>query len=204
MFVYKQATNLLVVDYASSYVDIANWAETTSSDVILHLGSIFPRHGIPETVESDNGPQYASYEFARFASEEGFIDCTNSPRNPQGNGKAERTVPTVKAMLKKSVDPYIALLTYRMTSLECGYLPAQLLMGWQPRMSIIVMASTLQPPWDESKQQRDRPENIKTRQTVDYDRYQRLVGILCRPQRHVYEGIEDIRHWCWTWHSNRC
>ena len=58
MFVYKQATYLLVVDNASSYVEIAKLAETTSPDVILHLRSIFARHGIPETVVSDNGPQY--------------------------------------------------------------------------------------------------------------------------------------------------
>ena len=173
MFVYKKATYLLVVDYASSYVEIAKLAATTSPDVILHLRSIFARHGIPETVVSDNGPQYASHEFVRFASEEGFIHVTSSPRYPQSNGKAERTVQTVKAILKKSVDPYGALLAYRTTSLECGYSPAQLLMCRQLRTSIPVMASTLQPRWDESKQLRDRQENIKTRQTVDYDRYHR-------------------------------
>ena len=79
----------------------------------------------------------------------------------------------VKAMLKKSLDPYGARLAYRTTSLECGYSPAQLLMGRQLRTSIPVMASTLQPRWAESKQLRDRQEKIKTRQTVDYDRYHR-------------------------------
>ena len=110
MFVYKNATYMLVVDYASSYVEIAKLAATTSPDVILHLRSIFARHGISETVVSDNGPQYASYEFARVASEEGFIHVTSSPRYPQSNGKAERAAQTVNAMLKKSVDPYGALL----------------------------------------------------------------------------------------------
>ena len=81
-----------MVDYASSYVEIAKLAATTSPDVILHMRSIFARHGIPETVVSDNGPQYASYEFARFASEDGFIHVTSSPRYPQSNGKAERPV----------------------------------------------------------------------------------------------------------------
>ena len=126
MFVYKKDTYLLVVDYTSSYVEIAKLAATTSPDVILHLRSIFARHWIPEIVVSDNGPQYASYEFAWFAGEEGYIHVTSSPRYPQSNGKAERTVQTVKAMLKKSVDPYGALLAYRTTSLECGYSPAQL------------------------------------------------------------------------------
>ena len=100
MFMYKKATYLLVVDFASSYVEITKLGAMTSPDVILHLRSIFARQGIPETVVSDNGPQYASYEFARFASEEGFTHY------PQSNGKAERTVQTVKAMLKKSVDLY--------------------------------------------------------------------------------------------------
>ena len=53
---YIDWTNLLVVDYASSYAQIAKLAETTSPDVILHPRSIFARHGIPETVVSDNGP----------------------------------------------------------------------------------------------------------------------------------------------------
>ena len=120
---------MLVVDYASSYVEISKLAATTSPDVIMHLRSISARHGIPETVVSDNGPQDASHEFARFASEEGFIHITSSPRYHQSNDKEERTVQTVKAMLKKSVDPYGVLLAYRTTSLECGYSPSQLLMG---------------------------------------------------------------------------
>ena len=98
-----------VVDHTSSYVEIAKLTATTSPDVILHLRSIFAIHGISQTIVSDDGPQYASYELARFASEEGFTHCTSSPRYPQNNGKAERTVQTVKAMLKKAVDPYGAL-----------------------------------------------------------------------------------------------
>ena len=84
-------------------------------------------------------------------------------------------------MLKKSVNPYGALLAYRTTSLECGYSPAQLLMGRQLKTSIPVMASTIQPRWDESKQLRDCQEKIKTRQTVDYDRYHRAqpLSTLC-------------------------
>ena len=45
MFVCKKVTYLLVVDYASSYVEIAKLAATTSPDVILHMRSIFARLG---------------------------------------------------------------------------------------------------------------------------------------------------------------
>ena len=108
---------------------------------------------------ADNGPQYPSEEPARFANVQGFLHCISSPRYPQSNGKAERAVQTVKTMLKKSVDPYGALLAYQTKTLECGYSPAQLLMSRQLRTSIPVMASTLQPRLDESKQLRNR-QNI--------------------------------------------
>ena len=121
MFYYRQSTYLLLVDYCSSYVKIAKLEKTTSSDVILHLRSVFARHSIPEVVVSDNGPQYAGFEFAKFAEEKGFTHIMSSPRYLQSNGKAERAVQTVKTLLKKATQPYDALLTYRTTALECGY-----------------------------------------------------------------------------------
>ena len=122
------------------------------------------------------------------------MHVTSSPRYPQSNGKAERTVQTVKAMLRKSVDLYGALLAYRTTSQECGYSPAQLLMGRQLRTSIPVMALTLQPRWDESKQLRDRQEKINTRQTVDYDRYHRAqpLNTLCAGDHVWVQGVTVV------------
>ena len=83
---------------------------TTSAAVIRTLKSVFSRHGIPETVRSDNGPQYSSKEFAQFASSYEFNHITSSPRFPQSNGQAERMVQTVKRLLKRAGDPYLALL----------------------------------------------------------------------------------------------
>ena len=173
MFFFKRATYLLVVDYCSIYVEIAKLDETTSSDVILHLRSIFARHGIPEVVVSDNGPQYAGHEFARFAERTGCTHITSSPRYPQSNGKLERAVQTVKNLLKKASDPYAALLAYRATALECGYSPAQLSMGRQLRTSLPVMEATLQPRWDDTKSTQRR-EMASKRQTEAYDRYNRV------------------------------
>ena len=45
-----------------------------------------------------------------FATSYGFTQVTSSPHYPRSNGLAERTVKTVKAMLKKSKDPHLALL----------------------------------------------------------------------------------------------
>ena len=45
---------LLVVDYYSRFVELAKLSTTTDDSVIIHMKSIFGRHGIPETVVSDN------------------------------------------------------------------------------------------------------------------------------------------------------
>ena len=60
----------------------------------------------------------------------GFKQVTSSPHYPKSNGLAERTVQTTKAMLEKSKDPHLALLSHRATALQwCGLSPAELLMG---------------------------------------------------------------------------
>ena len=97
-------TYLLVVDYFSRYIEIALLSHTRSTDIITHLKSIFARHGIPEVMMSDNGPQFSGQAFALFAAAYGFRHVTSSPRFPQSNGEAERAVQTVKNLLKKADD----------------------------------------------------------------------------------------------------
>ncbi|XP_014676649.1 PREDICTED: uncharacterized protein K02A2.6-like [Priapulus caudatus] len=60
LFELKKSKYLLVVDYYSRYIEVSRLESTSSRAVINHMKSIFARHGIAETVISDNGPQYAS------------------------------------------------------------------------------------------------------------------------------------------------
>ncbi|KAI3375322.1 hypothetical protein L3Q82_021813 [Scortum barcoo] len=83
---------------------------TRSTDVIIHLKSMFARHSIPETLISDNGPQFSGHNIKEFAADYGSEHLTSSPKFPQSNGEAEHTVQTTKNLLKKARDPYRALL----------------------------------------------------------------------------------------------
>ncbi|KAL7889064.1 hypothetical protein AOLI_G00040380 [Acnodon oligacanthus] len=63
LFTFDRQEYLLLVNYYSKFIEV-EWlkSDTRSATVITHLKSQFARHGIPETVISDNGPQFSSGE----------------------------------------------------------------------------------------------------------------------------------------------
>ena len=113
----------------SRYPEIVRLSDATSNVVIEHMKFFFSRHGITEEVRSNNGPQYSSAALAKFASEYEFLHINSSPLHPQSNGEAERMVRTVKSLLKKATDPYLALLAYRAIPVANGFSPSELLYG---------------------------------------------------------------------------
>ena len=145
LFTWKTAKYLLLVDYYSRFVEVVKLPSETSSVVIERMKSVFARHGIPQEVRSDNGPQFSSALFRKFSTEYKFTHVTSSPRYPASNGEAERAVRTVKNFLKKCDDPYLALLAYRSTPLYNGYSPAELLMGRQLRTISPILPEQLKP-----------------------------------------------------------
>ncbi len=108
--------------------------------------------------------QYSSEAYAAFAREYQFEHVTRSPHYPQANGEAERAVQTIKGLLKKEGDPYLALLAYRATPLQNGLSPSELLMSRRLR-------TTVPMPREQLKTLREREERLKTRQKSNFDRY---------------------------------
>ena len=145
LFEWEKSNYLLVVDYQSRWIEIVRLPQTTSRSIVNHMSSIFARYGIPELVVSDNGPQYSSDCFKEFARTYGFQHVTSSPHYPQANGEAERAVQTIKGLLKKSPDPYLALLAYRATPLALGYTPSELLMGRKLRTTVRMIRELRKP-----------------------------------------------------------
>ncbi|XP_033730104.1 uncharacterized protein K02A2.6-like [Pecten maximus] len=173
LFHWKGSNYLLVVDYFSRYIELAKLSSTTSPDIVLHLQSMFARHGIPETLVSDNGPQYASAVFQQFADKYGFIHRTSSPHHPQGNGETERAVQTVKRLFGGSKDSYLALLAYRATPLRCGHSPAELLMGRKIRTTLPENPNNLEPKWPDLTDFRAKEREHRVLQKQNFDRSQR-------------------------------
>ena len=89
LFERRKVDYLLVVDCYSRYIEVAKLTSTTAASVISHLKSILSHYGIPETVTSENGPQYSASVFTSFAEDYGFKRITSSPKYPQANGAAE-------------------------------------------------------------------------------------------------------------------
>ena len=165
LFQMKGMDYLIVIDYFSRYVEVAAMTKTTkSSEVIRVLNSIFARHGIPEQLRSDNGPQYDSAEFSHFAKQWGFKHVTSSPRFPQSNGEVERGVRTVKKLLQKAEDPTKGLLAYRSTPLACKFSPAQLLMGRTLRNSVPMFHTEPNLHWPDLEKLHARESESKLKQ----------------------------------------
>ena len=114
----------------SDYFELNQLSSTNSSSVIKSLKNQFARNGIPDTLYSDNGPQFACRLFKEFASAWHFDHQTSLPHYPQSNGKIENAVKIAKKLLTKAKasgqDPYLAILDWRNTpSPSIGSSPVQ-------------------------------------------------------------------------------
>ena len=165
---------LSLQDYYSRYIEVERLYSTRASFIIIKMKGTMARHGIPEQVFSDNGPQLSCAECAQFANTWGFVHSTSIPRYPQSNGLAEKAVQTAKKIVMKATesgrDPYIALLEYRATPIaDCGKSPAQLLMS---RRLISILPSTpasLQPVLVNPEDIQLRFEEKQDKQKTVYD-----------------------------------
>lgn len=69
-YLFRRKHFLVVCDYYSHYIEVVENENQATYCIITKLKSIFVRHGIPERVRTDNGPQFSplsTSEFRRFA-----------------------------------------------------------------------------------------------------------------------------------------
>ena len=150
LFEYDGKTYMVTSDYFSDFFKLDNLRSTTSVFVIKKPKAHFTRHGIPEQLISDNGPQFVSHDFLKFSQEWDFEHLMSSPHHSQANGKAENTVKEAKKILKKcrkaQSDTFLALLDHRNTpSTGIQISPAQRLFNRRTRSLLPMSAGLLKP-----------------------------------------------------------
>ena len=160
LFSLQDKNYLVTVDYFSNFWEIDSLGQDNSAKrVIRKLKAHFARYGCPETVVSDNGPQYASAEFATFSKEWDFEHTPSSPGNSQSNRQAELAVETAKKMLRKAIDTksdvQLAILDHRNTPSQSHDMsPAQCLFNRRTRTLLPTAGSLLQPRADTSQKRK--------------------------------------------------
>lgn len=148
---YIDGLNYLVtVDYYSNYSEIEFLTDMKAETVIAKIKQQFARHGIPNTVYSDNARQFDCDLFRKFSQKWSFKHITSSPTYAASNGKVEEAIQTLKRLILKSKvaksDPYLAILDFRNTPTQgVGTSPAQRLFGRRTRTLLPTTANLLNP-----------------------------------------------------------
>ena len=127
---------LIVIDSFSKFMDVHSTPTITSGATINLLRKTFANFGLPDTVVSDNAPNFCSKEMDEFFGRNGVKHVTPAPYNPPSNGLAERAVRTFQEGLHKFKDGDIKVricrFLYNQRRTACastGKAPSEMLMG---------------------------------------------------------------------------
>ena len=101
LFMFNKKHYMITVDYYSDYFEIDRLYCTTTSAIVKNLKNHFARHGIPDKVMTDNGPNFVSDKFVKFAESWNFLHTSSSSYYSRSNGKAETAVKIAKTLLRK-------------------------------------------------------------------------------------------------------
>ncbi|KAL5966883.1 Transposon Tf2-11 polyprotein [Taenia solium] len=133
---------LLMVD---CFTKVAEVESMKSQDAETVASTFFNRwicqHGVPESVHSDQGPNFESRLFIEPCKTFGITKTCTTPGHPQGNGQVGRTNRTLVGLLKaftKEAKPAYRAIVYASTSAS----PLKMLTGREMRVpSDIILPS---------------------------------------------------------------
>ena len=129
---------LVIIDAHSKWLEVIPMKTATSATTVQQLRTVLAKFGVPESVVTDNGPQFIGMEFEQFCERNGIRHIKVAPYHPASNGLAECAVQTFKQGFQKytegTIEDRVArfLLHYRIIPHSTtGMSPAQLLFGRQ-------------------------------------------------------------------------
>ena len=180
LFVYDSVNYVVLVDYFSDFWEVAMLNNTMSTSIIDFCKQQFSRHGIPDILISDNGPQLKSSEFTEFARTWQFTHITTSPYHSQSNGKVESAVKIVKSIIKKSQrdkrDLWLSILDWRNTPTECmNTSPVQRLFSRRTKTVLPTTSDLLTPKIEKGENVTKLLNNKRKKAKYYYDRSSRSL-----------------------------
>jgi len=184
---------IVLVDYFTGWVEAEPLQKIESSDIINFLTRVFSRHGIPELLITDNGPQFVS------AQTKGFLDLYSvyiSPAttyHPATNGKVENRNKEISKYLRllseaeKDWDELLptALWALRTTRNEAtGFSSFELLYGRRDKQPFELLVNV------------DKKSPNETQEEY-------LIRRFTRHRKWIQEAVENIEHANALWRDRR-
>lgn len=186
---------LIMSDYYSDFIEVDKLTSISTKAIIEKCQHNFSRHGLPKKIIADDGTQFHSKEFIRFAKNDCKAKVTlSSPYHHQANGKAESAVKIVKRLFKKAdkcaQERWKALLEWRNTTNAMNSSPAQRLFSRRCRTLLPMHEKLLQPkvPTEVPEQIEKKRKNSK----INYDRSARELLEL-EVDKEVYVKLRPDR-----------
>ena len=141
-------TILGIIDELSRWPDLYMLEKTQTKDVIEALDKTFCRFGNPETLVSDNGPQFVSWEFKNYLDNEGIHHHLVTPYYPEANSSIERFFRNLKKFVKvcsidkkdlcRELNDFLRM--YRNTPVRStGFSPAEMILRYNTRCKLPVI-----------------------------------------------------------------
>ena len=136
-FHHEGSAYLVLVDRYSGWPIVAP-AQNGATGLTSTLRETFATFGIPTTLTSDGGPEFASHSTRELLSSWGVQHRTSAAYNPHANNRAETAVKTMKRLIAGNTGPggslntnfFKALLLYRNgPSPDTKMSPAECLFG---------------------------------------------------------------------------
>jgi hypothetical protein len=184
---YNGSNYLVTVDHYSDFIEVDELIDTLAKTIVCKTKQQFSRHGIPQQLHTDNGPQFISNEFQTFSRNYNFHHTTSSPYWSRGNGRAEAAVKVVENMLKKSKDIHLALLNYRNTPQRGhNYSPSQRLMSRRTRTLLPTAHQLLTPAAVDNDRVVEQIQMKKNKAKEQYDRRAGIEHLPIPVGHHVY------------------
>jgi hypothetical protein len=149
----------VAVDYLTRWSEALPTKTATATEAAHFLyNHIVCRFGVPDSIQSDNGPQYANEVIENLVQILKLRHHFSTPYYPQANGRAERLIGTLKSMMVKSVQDmdreedgtinwtpalFSALFIYRSTKhMATGISPAMLVYSEELKLPILFENTT--------------------------------------------------------------